>query len=519
MTTANMNRTFNWTRNLDSSDHSEDSLVLTELDFNPLQNGMAGSMENFLTATPAVVDSQQQSTDAELSTYLEESEFTDAEYFPTPVLYRVLCLGSVSQPSKNRVIKKLGNGLSHVFRNHLSDIMATPKFKETKHNLFDLTVVGGKENNSSVEDNGVSLIEGDFTWDSNSFDIYQDPYLEALHYAWNQLPELQRFKLDLIKGEVQDHEFNGHVFLDKTPSGIDLCVYFYGGDDNDPRTDKDFNLVWKLSKMGINVLPIASVSDLSLRHITDRLNQRRIKCLDLTGIQRERPSFVNNYKSTRQRLGDTTSQLRPYEILHVDQFTQIQSSAIYDLLKQSRYSMATRETLNRVYEENRRNRSSNTPLKKVSGILPFYKFIIIVIIGVCAVYFYYTYEQSPPQVTWISTFQMSEDQRITLSLTNQNHNNTSWPSINPCVWINSKEETSIQRIPGSPGKYYVSYPHKYNPMYFTITSATDDDQFIITNNQTFVWVNKPPIPTYNEYARIIVQNPMLFLKAMLYSDT
>jgi hypothetical protein len=443
-------------------------------------------------------------------------------------------MGSVSQPSKNEVVKKIKMGLGQVLKNNNSALMAISRFKEVKHHLIDLTV-DDREDMDSFEDNGASLIETDFTWVSNAFDIYRDPHLEALHYAWNQTPEGQKYKLDWVEALIENHDLNGFVFPDKTPDGIDLCIYFYGGDDKDGRTEKDLDLLWILNKLGVLILPVISISSLKKEHLASLLNQRNIKCMDLTGIEMERPSF-GNYNRTR-RVDDTIPQLQPFEILDIDQLVRIQNTAIYELLKKSRFRMATRTALKNIFESNHDIKPS---VKTHSGSLykrygTYIATIVAMAVAMYTIACFILQSQSSSsslasQPHWIASFDMDPDQHFYLSLENKRNHVLDWPINDPQVWIKSKDKATIKRVYGDPGTYKVILPMNYDTLFFTINSSVEVDHYLLAENKTFIWLNKPSIsttsstttialnPTSDHYIGAMFQHPVLLFKAMLYGD-
>ncbi|KAI9483294.1 MAG: hypothetical protein EXX96DRAFT_456938, partial [Benjaminiella poitrasii] len=123
-------------------------------------------------------------------------------------------------------------------------------FKEVKHNVLLLSVEDESELTSDTcEDMGVSMIEADFTWNSNATMYSNDPNNLLLQYAWKQCPNPNDLHAAWLEEKISKTEFKGYVYPEPTPNGIDLCVYFYDGQD-DKRTKKDLLLLCTLRQLG-----------------------------------------------------------------------------------------------------------------------------------------------------------------------------------------------------------------------------------------------------------------------------
>ncbi|EIE84165.1 hypothetical protein RO3G_08875 [Rhizopus delemar RA 99-880] len=123
-------------------------------------------------------------------------------------------------------------------------------FREIKHNLvplnnfyLDQTIIS-----ASYEEYGVSIIEADFTWQSTAAECSDDPAQLLLHYAWKQCPNPDQLPSAHLGHDLPD-EFQGMMCSEKTPNGIDLCVYVYD-DHNDDRMRRDMELLYKIRKLG-----------------------------------------------------------------------------------------------------------------------------------------------------------------------------------------------------------------------------------------------------------------------------
>ncbi|KAI7875523.1 uncharacterized protein EV154DRAFT_391348, partial [Mucor mucedo] len=123
-------------------------------------------------------------------------------------------------------------------------------FKEVKHNALLLNEDEEELVSHICEDYGVSMIEADFTWHSNAVNYSRDPTQLLLQYAWNQCPNPRELPSAWLEAQLSQTEFQGQMYPEKTPNGIDLCVYFYDGPAHDDRTNQDLNTLCILRKLG-----------------------------------------------------------------------------------------------------------------------------------------------------------------------------------------------------------------------------------------------------------------------------
>ncbi|KAL0086272.1 hypothetical protein J3Q64DRAFT_1618373, partial [Phycomyces blakesleeanus] len=99
-------------------------------------------------------------------------------------------------------------------------------FKERKHHLLMMSVISDRDDTrtSAYEDNGVSVIEADFT--SSSPTAISDPdglNDIVLSYVSHQCDD----PIIWLSNQSAKGDFKGFAYPEKTPNGIDLCVYFY----------------------------------------------------------------------------------------------------------------------------------------------------------------------------------------------------------------------------------------------------------------------------------------------------
>jgi phenylpyruvate tautomerase PptA (4-oxalocrotonate tautomerase family) len=297
------------------------------------------------------------------------TSYFSSKYFDHPALYRVLFMGSTTAEKKRELFKKLSQGFVHVLQqrpeqpkpaesNSSTSLIGgqpiTP-FKEIKHNVLLLSDVDEPDLISdSYEDIGVSMIEADFTWNSNAVTYSNHPDNLLLQYAWHQCPNPRELPAaSWLEAEVYRTKFTGFMYPQTTPNGIDLCVYFYDGQD-DERTKQDLKLLCTLRKLGIYVLPLTTTSrDEKLKsHLADLLTEYQVRCLDLGGnleVGREEPSFFQKKNVTLDRINRlqdmecTQFNVPAYQILTVDQFCGIENKAIFQLLKRTRERQVIRE--------------------------------------------------------------------------------------------------------------------------------------------------------------------------------
>ncbi|KAI7852422.1 hypothetical protein BDC45DRAFT_513394 [Circinella umbellata] len=224
---------------------------------------------------------QENNNDDEQDKEEKEEGMEEKREFEMPTFIRVLYMGSASERDKRIFLKKISQAFATLFYNDTPSWLRNPKmFKERKHHLLLMSLVppdiDEKEEQENLietcEDNGLSIIEADFTW-STTIAMETDHYLSSMieEYIWLQC-ESARQDLTSLKKKTSihnsyDHEninsdkFDGFVYPDKAPNGIDLCVYFYNGSNNDKkknRIEEDLIILWRLKKLGIPIMPILS---------------------------------------------------------------------------------------------------------------------------------------------------------------------------------------------------------------------------------------------------------------------
>ncbi|KAI8328086.1 hypothetical protein EDC96DRAFT_422177, partial [Choanephora cucurbitarum] len=124
-------------------------------------------------------------------------------------------------------------------------------FKEVLHHIVLQEEIDQVDQNPiTYPDYGVSMIEADFTWDSHAAHGTDNFDNLLLQYAWKQCPHSRELPIATwIDKKVTESNFNGLMYPEQTPNGVDLCVYFYNG-QNDRRTKEDLKLLCSLRKLG-----------------------------------------------------------------------------------------------------------------------------------------------------------------------------------------------------------------------------------------------------------------------------
>jgi phenylpyruvate tautomerase PptA (4-oxalocrotonate tautomerase family) len=309
-----------------------------------------------------IIDAEKKFSTSSINT-----SYFASKYFDHPALYRVLFMGSTTEEKKRELFKKLSQGFVHVLQQRprepkpsesstslLGGQPITP-FKEIKHNVLLLSDVDDPDLISdSYEDIGVSMIEADFTWNSNAVNYSNHPDNLLLQYAWHQCPNPRELPAaSWLEAQVHKTKFTGLMCPQTTPNGIDLCVYFYDGQD-DERTKQDLKLLCTLRKLGIYVLPLTTTSrDEKLKsHLADLLTEYQVRCLDLGGnleVGQEEPSFFQKKNVTLDRINRlqdmecTQFNVPAYQILTVDQFCGIENKGIFQILKRTRERQVVRQ--------------------------------------------------------------------------------------------------------------------------------------------------------------------------------
>ncbi|KAI7864000.1 hypothetical protein BDF14DRAFT_1839206 [Spinellus fusiger] len=322
--------------------------------------------------------------------------------FETLTLLRVLYMGSATSKEKQRIFHKLTDGLAQAMETHGRN--ASPHlFRERKYNLIMSTEAGHKETDTrAYEDSGVSMIEADYTWHSPAAEAVADAYAlnhSILSYvahhcddpvAWISTAPLKAF--------------DGFAYPEKTPNGIDLCVYFYNGSAMDTNTDAsmdqlqdEFRTLLRIKRLKVPILPILTAPETSCfdfdfgsssspsygnhksgmaleerqRQLARLLSRFKIQSVNITSFETmEHPSFQRHSRSSPHSVverpflspspslnanyswaisGATLPE--PYQILTVDQFVNIPQNVITELLTQTRHYAAQRQRTQDIIRE------------------------------------------------------------------------------------------------------------------------------------------------------------------------
>ncbi|KAL0145522.1 hypothetical protein V8B55DRAFT_1462423 [Mucor lusitanicus] len=379
-----------------------------------------------------------------------------SDYFEHPALYRVLFMGSTN-------IQKLSQGFVHVLQHHRSnnhhahptagsdsDIHSssasnlfeqpiTP-FKEIKHNIILLSDDDAPELLSETcEDVGVSMIEADFTWNSNAIRFSNDPDNLLFKYAWDQCPNPRELPAAWMEDKIKDYNLQ----VSSTPNGIDLCVYFY--------------------------------------------DEYKVRCLDLGNLEvGQEPSFQKRQQNVTQydqvgrlQVMECTQlnvpRVATYQILAVDQFCAIENKSIFELLKRTRERqqmlkvMKEQVMLRQQEMELEKEQSDSTSTSNSTSTITtpaatttqstqtywyfdHYQFIkaavvITLIVAVCS-FAINKYRST----RWTAEFQVKPDFNFTVQ-TRNSKGLSNWSSVQPQVWMNDQHLIPIKRVDGEPGMY------------------------------------------------------------------
>lgn len=220
-----------------------------------------------------------------LSDGLSETFFRQT---PVPSLPHVSTISSAtaSSDTTNSSSNSNSHTHSHSHSNSSSKHHSTPPsygFRERRHHLLPLHLFfaqnddqnsGSRVDDSDYDDddnhtamfeeNGVSIVEADFTTDNQHHFHRHDTDL-ILHYVYTQFrqshPSTSLRSILNIPPHWEHKPFNGHVFSEGAPAGIDLCVYFYHDAQGVVDVIKDMDLLWKINALHIPILPIMSMSN------------------------------------------------------------------------------------------------------------------------------------------------------------------------------------------------------------------------------------------------------------------
>ncbi|KAJ2958946.1 hypothetical protein NQZ79_g5488 [Umbelopsis isabellina] len=272
--------------------------------------------------SPLLDDDEDDDSDIDSSNSsleLPDSAITDATSAAVsrgPTVIRVLYLGCATDNDKSNILKKLSEGLAEIFLQRPSQVFpdttlhADPtKFKERKHNILALSttattehiidpIVDEDEPIETYEDNGLSIIEADFTRNNErrqnaaSHETIYDYVIRHMD------PDSS------VNGSISSEQsesctrFDGYVYPDATPDGVDLIVYFYSGleidEERQSEIEDEMVLLYKLRQLGIPVLPILS-----------SLITKKSKKLDTSSYRDQQSmssgSYVSSTRSSQRR--------------------------------------------------------------------------------------------------------------------------------------------------------------------------------------------------------------------------
>ncbi|RUS15870.1 hypothetical protein BC937DRAFT_91875 [Endogone sp. FLAS-F59071] len=233
--------------------------------------------------------------------------------FTLPTTFRIMYLGQATEQDKQIMSKKVSESLAEAFSENPSFFSSPPPapalasslpvpqtgtqrlsnatavsrhrasprpdhkgaFKEKKHHILLLSLLpssaDGDATIDTCEDNGLSIIEADFTGDNLKM---SEDYINR---------QLSDKKSTHGSKHPADDGFGGFVYPDETPNGIDLVIYFFAGDvirelgasyQSDPeeeeRIEDDMLLLWRLSKLDVPILvALSSVTTRKGVRVTD----------------------------------------------------------------------------------------------------------------------------------------------------------------------------------------------------------------------------------------------------------
>lgn len=443
-------------------DDSSESIITVDDDDDP------GIYEQS-NLTEQILDAEKKYSTSSIRT----SYFRRRNYFNNQTaLYRVLFMGSITEEEKKEIFQKLSQGFIYVLhdRYYNSKIRphATPiaPFKEIKHNVILLNDEDEPDMISDTyEDSGVSLIEADFTWNSNAMNYAKEPEQLLLRYASSY--------------DTMDKE-ECFVYPESTPNGVDLCVYFYTGDDHD-QVEKDMVLLRALRKLGISVLPLTTTKDELLKaHFADLLTEYKVRCLDLGNLDvGKQPSF---FRPSLDRRLEYTSHPRvaTYQILAIDQFCAIENRAIFQLLKKTRErgtmevpekktAVSPPPTVAKVPLANtkkereeetmtaERKTHINTPPSRINHwYFDYRRFLKSLCIMIVFIYCINAFFVQNSKSRWSATFEMDLDYTFTL-YTRNTKGELDWTSEDPQVWLNHEKKIPIERVEQKRGVYRLTF--------------------------------------------------------------
>lgn len=477
---------------IDSAHYGDDSLEIAQADNDILDQ--------------SDLDERIMAAEARFSTSSIATSFFSSEYFEHPALYRVLFMGSTTKAKKNELLAKLSQGFVHVLDMPTGRRKPMMPFKELKHNAV---LLNDEDLLSDIcEDYGVSMIEADFTWSSTAVNYSPDAKKLLLQYAWNQCPNPRDLPSAWLEAEISpQNEFKGQMYPDKTPNGIDLCVYFYDGPTHDdPRTCEDLNTLCILRKLGIYVLPLTNTRDESIStHFAELLTRYKVRCLDLGNLEvGQEPSFFHQRQSsTADRISrlqgmectqSNIPRVAPYQVVAVEQFCGIENKAVFKLLKRTRERQVIRDELKEelLSRHSKTVTMDNMPLPVVAKKRQTWMYMSAMLFLLASIG--YAVIQQSASAPWEATFQVTENLTFTLATRNRT-GHLAWSEEGvPLVWLNDHIPIPIQRH-DQVGYYQLLTPSLENVPLLVFSVNTTDERVLYrqSNNQVFLLLNAPPV--------------------------
>ncbi|KAI8140642.1 hypothetical protein BJV82DRAFT_621928 [Fennellomyces sp. T-0311] len=358
----------------DNDDDDDDDVV-----------GNAGS-ETLMEILSAQKDLEQQMKAIEQ----EEKDECATEEFEVPSFLRVLYMGAASEKDKRVLLKKISQAFATLFYYDSPSYLRNPKmFKERKHHLLLMTLVPDEHDDDLIEtceDNGLSIIEADFTWSTVSMETNNLTSMIE-QYVWMQCEAARQDPTVWKAPDAFRNNFDGFVYPDRAPNGIDLCVYFYDTNEKPKdrlRAEEDLEILWRLKRLGIPIMPILSggrntpisptrsrsqhlprpapTIDERRAQFADMLAQYKIRCVDISlskldvgrppSFQKKKayPPSSSTVPGLEKRLGkdwaaSSMTTPAPYQILTIDQFAALDRQTVFSILKQSRQKAIKREKM------------------------------------------------------------------------------------------------------------------------------------------------------------------------------
>ncbi|KAI9254014.1 hypothetical protein BY458DRAFT_521505 [Sporodiniella umbellata] len=368
-------------------------------------------------------------------------------------------------------------------------------FREVKHNLVPLNNYYVEKNISSAsyEEYGVSMIEADFTWHSTAAECSSDANQLLLQYAWKQCPNPSELPSAHLGHDLPE-AFEGFMCPEKTPNGIDLCVYVYEKEDEE-RTRADMALLHKIRKLGIYVLPLTTQRLESIKsHFARVLNDHQVRCLDLSNIQIGQPPLFQ-YKSDRlsriQGMECRQLEVASYQILSVDQFCAIENTNILELLKRTRDREVERDETKRQDYNQLLNLAPLPEIRTGPDICPDPPGVspVMWILMALGLLWALVWIQTRPPAPWTARFQL--DPKLLLVVIQNPDGIPAWPEIEPIVWLNDQHQIPLQKTDRS-GAYQLTMrmmPTLFQPQKsYTFHVNTTDPHSIFVDSRTTLYV-------------------------------